>query len=222
MISALVSAYYAEEYLDRRIINLRDTPDVEIIVVCQEGSAEQEIARWYQVLTITTTDIPTIGKAWNLGIRAANGAYLTTANADDEFYPGALATMAQALDNRIDYGLVFSDVDVSDDAGVHPWKRVENAGGYVDDLYQQLMQRCFIGPMPLWRSSLHAVHGMFDEDLIVSCDYDFWLRLAKARVGFVYIPRALGLYNRRDMSLEHRNKGVMAQERHKILERYKL
>lgn len=220
MISALVSAYYAEEFLDRRIINLKASPGVEIIVVCQDGSSEEEIAKWHKVTTLTTPDIPTIGRAWNMAILAAHGDYLTTANTDDEFYPGGLQAMASVLDKCPDVGLVFSDVDLCDVTGVHGWKRIEDCGGVINDIYAKLTHRCFIGPMPLWRSSLHFIHGLFDEGLVVSCDYEFWLRIAKYDVEYYYIPRALGIYERRDKSLEHRNKGVMAQERHVILERY--
>ncbi len=219
MISALVSAYYAEQFLDRRLVNL-EQEGVEAIVVCQTESAEEEIAKWHGTHIVITEDIPTIGKAWNLGIQVAHGEYLTTANSDDEFYHGGLQIMAGVMERYPDIGLIFSDVDISDETGVHRWRRVNESGGPVEDIAYKLSRGSFIGPMPLWRKALHSIHGMFDESMIVSCDYDFWLRLARNNVKFWYIPRSLGIYSKRDKSLEHRNEKAMRQERQLILERY--
>ena len=47
-VSALVSAYYCEEYLDARIINLYGQGvDLQIIVAAQKGTKEEAIASQY-------------------------------------------------------------------------------------------------------------------------------------------------------------------------------
>lgn len=216
-VSALISAYHGAQWLERRIENLfaEDVP-VEVVVVCQQGSAEDKIARRYAVKIIRTDDIPTIGEAWNIAIQHASGDYLTTANCDDLFYPGGLTRMADILTGHDGIGLVFAPVDVDDSKAIFPWKRIGNPTGEVEKIRDVLERRCIIGPMPLWRASIHDQVGMFREDLIVSCDYDMWLRMARAGLRFYYINEALGVYLKRDDSLEHRNKSVIPEEHKEV------
>ena len=71
-VTAIVSAYFAESFLAGRIENLREqSPVPEIVVVCQAGSAEHEIAGRYPVAIVPTSDVPTIYTAWNMAARAA-------------------------------------------------------------------------------------------------------------------------------------------------------
>lgn len=228
-ISAIVSAYFAEAYLEGRLRNLlTQEPLPEIVVVCQRGSREEDIARdvlgvrteraaddetvdLHQV--ILTEDIPTIYKAWNIGIEAAHGEYLTNANSDDRLYPGALAALAEILDTKKHAGVAYFDVDVVNEIGGDPIGRYE----WLEGGLETLLAGCFLGPMPLWRKSLHAVHGLFDAEMHSAGDYEFWLRLAKAGVSFQRIPRALGAYLARDDSAEkrHRLRSVWEQARAK-------
>ena len=217
-VSALVSAYYAEEYLDKRLNNIK-AANAEPIVVCQYGSIELEIAKWHGVKTVVTPDIPTIGAAWNKAIREASGEYLTTANCDDTFKDGGLQLMADTMNDNPDCGVLFSSVDILKGGLCKRWDRINEIGGIVPDMFVKLQSRCFIGPMPVWRKSLHERFGYFDEDLIVSCDYDFWLRLAHGGVNFYFIRSALGTYLKRTDSLEHRNRALKEGEKNTILER---
>jgi len=75
LVSSLVSAYYAVDYLEGRLDNLAEQ-DVhpEIVVVCRAESKEHELTlRWsarssYEDLKIVLTkDIPTVYAAWNMG-----------------------------------------------------------------------------------------------------------------------------------------------------------
>ena len=57
-VSALVSAYYADYFLQGRIENLLcQEPAPEVVVICLEGSREHEIALKYPVLVLTTEHI---------------------------------------------------------------------------------------------------------------------------------------------------------------------
>jgi len=212
-VTAIMSAYYAHEYIGRRIMNLfSQAKPLEVIAVCQEGSREHEALRQYDVKIITTPDIPTIGKAWNLAIAQAEGNYITTANCDDMFTVGGLALLKQALDEHEESGLVFSAVNIADASGIRPWYRLHTETGEIEGIYNVLVNRCIIGSMPLWRRSLHKVIGYFDESLIVASDYDMWLRMACAGVGFYYLSDICGTYENRADSLEHRNKERLAEE----------
>jgi cellulose synthase/poly-beta-1,6-N-acetylglucosamine synthase-like glycosyltransferase len=206
-VSALVSAYFAESYLDMRLTNLygAENVDLQIIVVAQKGSQEEAIASQYALTLVTTPDIPPIGKAWNLAIEQAEGDYLVTANTDDRFLIGGLKTLADTLDEHPEIGLVFSQSLMDTGVETYPWKRIDNDTGEIDGITAMLEKACFIGPMPLWRKAIHDEVGYFNEAYTVASDYDMWLRMARAGVRFWYLDEPTGVYLRRGNSLEHRN-----------------
>lgn len=200
-ISAIVSAYYAEPYLAGRIENLLEQkPKPEIIVVCQRDSKEHEISKGYDVVIVLTDDIPTIYKAWNMGIEKAKSEFITNANSDDRLYKGAFQSMIETFEKDKRIGVVYPDVDIVQEIDGAPVGRFTwNEGGL-----DELVKGCFIGPMPMWKAELHRKFGMFDETYHVAGDYEFWLRLASRGVKFRRYAEPLGAYTRRKKGAELR------------------
>jgi glycosyltransferase involved in cell wall biosynthesis len=206
-VSALVSAYYAEQYIEGRMQNLlAQKPQPEIIAVCQRNSGEHRALMHFedlgQVKLILTDDIPTIYAAWNMAIEAATGEYLTNANCDDRLYPGALGKLSQALDVHKKYAVAYSDIDVVPEIGAPPVDRYVWAEGGLE----QLLIGCFLGPMPMWRKSLHEKYGLFDGEMHSAGDYEFWLRLAHGGEKFYHVKEVTGVYLDRPNSAEKRTK----------------
>ena len=205
-VTAIVSAYYAEKYLKSRLDNLMyQKPRPEVVVVCQKGSMEEAIARTYDVTWILTKDIPTIYAAWNMAIKAANCDYITNANCDDHIYQDSYAAMSKVLNDNPDIDVVYGD---------------ENQfNGEVNMLKQRpqgdfnlLKRQCFVGPMPMWRKSLHDRFGYFSEKFRVCGDYEFWLRIGMHGAKFHHLKQVVGLYLKRANSAEHRDPIVMLAE----------
>lgn len=214
-VSAIVSAYYAADYIEGRLINLLEqSPRPEIIVIAQQGSIEEHVARSHDCLVLTTVGIPTIYKAWNIGIRACSGEYITSANCDDVLYKDALSTMAKALDKHAECGVVYSDIDIKE-AGkeLRTWKRKEPT-------LENLMTSCAPGPFPVWRKSLHNKYGLFNETFKVAGDYEFWLRLASRGVKFYHIKKSLGIWAKRKDSAEFRDIDLTNTETRNIRQAY--
>ena len=208
-VSCIVSAYYAEEFLAGRLQNLiEQSTQPEIIVVCRRGSKEYSIASAWEnskslIRVIETDDIPTIYAAWNLGIQAATGDYITNQNSDDRLYPGALAKLVDALDKHAKkYNVVYSNADIVETLGGPPAGRYEWMEGGIEEL----LHGCFLGPWPMWRKSLHEKYGYFDGEMYSAGDYEFWMRLAKAGEKFFHLREVNGAYLKRDNSAEHRHK----------------
>ena len=201
-VSAIVSAYFGDKWLDRRIQNLLEQePQPEVIVVCQDGSKEDLIASCYpDIKVIRTADIPTIYAAWNLAIEQATGDYITNANCDDLLMPGALAEMVKAFKANVWAAVVYADVHIVDPAGEQVGRYAWREGGL-----RELLGGCFLGPMPMWKRKLHEKHGLFDGSYQVTGDYEFWMRLAACGEKFYHIPKPLGVYMKRDDSAEHRS-----------------
>ena len=200
--SAIVSAYYAEEYIEGRIKNLLQH-DCEIVVVCQDGSTEEKITRDAKVHVITTPDIPTVYAAWNLGIKAASGDYVTSANSDDRHYPGSIKILEGVLDNNPDVAVAYFDVDRFDNLDEKPTGHFKWREGGFSELY---WKGCFVGPMPLWRKSLHDKYGYFDESYTVAGDYEFWMRITSNGEKLYHVRNTpLGAHLEHDSGLEHRS-----------------
>ena len=221
-VSAIVSAYYAEKFIKNRLENLlMQDPIPQIVVIAKSGGVEEKTAQeaqvdWYShdvIKLISTQGTPTIYEAWNMGIKAAKGEYVTNANCDDKFNPGALKRMAQIMDDNPDIGVVFSNVYVEHvDGKGNNWKRISDETGPWKNPIDTLIDRCVIGPMPMWRKSLHDEYGYFDEQYRHAADYEMWLRFAFGGAGFYYIDETLGVYLKRKDSDEHRYKQQSVME----------
>lgn len=201
-ITALVSAYHAEDFIEGRITNLKaQRPSPEIVVVAQANSKEAAIASmWQDVVLLRTVEVPTIYAAWNYAIEASTGEYLVVANCDDRFYTGALKVLSSVLDENPEIALCYADDDISREVGGYPYNRHL----WLEGGFETLSKACFVGPMPMWRKSMHKKHGLFDEEMFSAGDYEFWLRLASHGEQFKHIPRAIGVYASRNDSAERR------------------
>jgi glycosyltransferase involved in cell wall biosynthesis len=206
-VSAIISAYYAKDLIRARLDNLMyQIPRPEIVVVAQHSSIEAAIAKTYPVKLIQTADIPTIYVAWNMAIIESTGEYITNANCDDHIYSGSYAEMAKVLNDNPDIGLVYGDENQTDGKTNRLKQRPQGD-------FSLLTKMCFVGPMPMWRKSLHDKFGYFNERFKVCGDYEFWLRIAVNGTKFHHIPRTLGLYLNRPNSAEHRQRTVAIAEK---------
>ena len=227
-VSAIVSAYKAEEFIKGCLEDQDKQSEVpETVVVCQEGSVEHRLALENMFCTIVTTkNIPTVYHAWNLGIRAASGKYITNANTDDRHHPDAYRMMADLLDARADYDLVyhscyitwkdqtfadFVEENEGKDLKMGRWEG--EPGLFMWHEYNRglLGKGCFIGPQPMWRANLHQRHGYFLDNYKSAGDYEFWLRIAKD-ANMYRLPHVLGLYHARADGIELGNPMNNARE----------
>jgi hypothetical protein len=97
------------------------------------------------------------------------------------------------------------------------WIRIPDGTGVLKDA-GRIMERCFIGVMPVWRRSLHEKVGLFDEEMVI-CDWDMWIKIYKTGAQFYYIDESLGLYAKRKNSLEWRFKKQGTAEARQLMKR---
>lgn len=215
-VTAIVSAWYAEEFLKARIENLlNQTVPVQVVIVCRTGSVEDKIAEVYRpagVVILRVDQDITIYDAWNQAIKGTEGPdateFIANANCDDRLYENAFEKMIKAFDDHKGRAVVYSDWQIAEPQGA------DEAGNMkvgIVGLYQwregglkELLEGCFLGPGPMWRRSLHAEIGYFDPELRSAGDYEFWLRVAAAGKRLYHIREVLGVYLSRENSAEHR------------------
>ena|GEM_PF-3112141 len=231
LVTAIVSTYNSARFLRGCLEDLQaqTIADRLEIIVIDSGSEEDEAAivtefqqKYSNIVYIRTEERETVYGAWNRGIRAARGKYITNANTDDRHARDALAVMANILEKNPGIALVYADLYITETENEtfeqhtrtgefrwHDWNR--------DAL---LDCGCFMGPQPMWRKSVHRLYGYFDETMITSGDYEFWLRISQ-NMNFYHLKLPLGLYLKSPQSIEHRNAQAQAVENKRILAQYR-
>jgi glycosyltransferase involved in cell wall biosynthesis len=190
-VSAVVSTYNSEKFFrgcleDLVKQKLYQKGELEIIVI-DSGSKQNERAiveefqrQYKNIVYIRTEEREGVYAAWNRGIKAARGKYITNANTDDRHRRDALEAMARVLDEKPEIGLVYPDVIITATEN-ETFERHTPVGHYrwMDYNKELLSLGCFIGPQPMWRKSVHDQYGFFDETFTSSGDWEFWLRIAE-------------------------------------------
>lgn len=220
-VSCIVSAYYAEQFIRGRISNLLSQKgvDFEILASCAEDSPEQAILSEFDapnLKVVTTVGVPGLYATWNELIQLAEGVYITNSNSDDRLYPGALALLAETLDNNKSVALVYADTDIVVEVGGDP----VNRHTWITGGMFELVHGCFIGPMPMWRASLHEKYGLFDEEMESSGDYEYWLRIVSNGEKILHVPQVVGAYTKREDGIESRNSFLTTWETARARSRY--
>ena len=199
LVSAIVSTYNSESFIRGCLQNLENqtiADRLEIIVV-NSGSQQNEEAiikefqnKYDNIKYIKTEQRETIYKAWNRGIKAASGKYITNANTDDRHRQDALEIMARSLDENTDKVLVYTDqLEVNEIDG----RRIQ-VGERINGQFSRsrlFNGECPPGSQPMWRRGVHEVFGYFDESFTISGDYEFWFRLTQT-FDFIYVDEILG------------------------------
>jgi glycosyltransferase involved in cell wall biosynthesis len=204
LVSAIVSTYNSEKYLRGCLEDLKAqtiSDQLEIVVVDSgseqnEGAIVKEFQKKYSnIKYIKTENRETVYQAWNRGIKAASGKYITNANTDDRLHPDAMNRLAKTLETRHDVDIVYADSLITRTENAN-WKnpRAPRIFKWPDYNYRLLFDVCFLGPNPMWRKSLHEKHGYFDESYKSAGDYEFWLRIAKHGTRMLHLREALSLY----------------------------
>jgi glycosyltransferase involved in cell wall biosynthesis len=216
VVTAIVSTYNSEKFIRGCLddLELQTIADKLEIIVVDSGSEQNERAiveefqkRYSNIVYIRTNERETIYSAWNRGVAAAKGKYLTNANTDDRHRPDAFERMVSELEANPDVALVYADSAVtSAENSSFNNAPVEAFFRWPEFNARDLFSDCYIGPHPMWRRSLHDKYGLFDAQMKVAGDYEFWLR-AGVSESFRHIPDVLGLYLRSPDSVQHAMSG---------------
>jgi len=228
--SALLSTYNSERFIRGRLddlINQTLGRRLEIVIV-NSGSQQNEDAiiqefmgRHDNITYLHTREREPGVVAINRAIRMARGTYLAFANADDRYRADALATFARVLDARPEFGAAYADSAITlveNETFEHTTAATRFS--WPDFTLRQLLRSDCFGPQYVWRASLHASIGDYDETYPAACDYEFVIRAAW-RHGAVHVHDTLGLYLNNPQSSEHANLDKVRKETDRMLRGYR-
>ena len=229
-VSAIVSTYKNERFIEGRLKDLlaQTLGDQLEIIVVDSGSPENEgaIVRRFQekhrnIRYIRTEQRENVYQAWNRGIRAASGKYLTNANTDDRLRPDALEVLARELDQNPSIALVYADFWITGFENQEFGSHICTGYSLKPDYHPNIMLAgCHIGPQPMWRRSVHDEIGYFDESFFASGDYEFWCRLA-LRHPMKHVREFLGLYLHNGAGVSNSNLQRSWAEAQRVQEMYR-
>lgn len=231
LISAIVSVYNCERFIrgcleDLEAQTIANRLEIIVIDSCSQQNEKPIIEefqkRYHNIKYVRTDKRETVYAAWNRGIQTASGKYITNANTDDRHRCDAFEIMFNELESKPEIALVYADVVITEKENETFAKHTPC--GYFKwldwDRKMLLEKGCFMGPQPMWRRSVHDEYGYFDETMVTSGDYEFWLRISQTH-NFFHIKTDLGLYLKSPASIEHRNRERQRKENQQIISSYR-
>jgi glycosyltransferase involved in cell wall biosynthesis len=214
LVSAIVSVYNCERFIEGCLEDLENqtiADKVEIVIVNSGSQQHEEIIiskfqdRYTNIVYLKTQERETIYAAWNRGIKAASGKYITNANADDRHRKDAIEILSNFLENNSDIDLIYPSFKITRKEN-DLFENYANHELYDPPYYDRykLLFQSLPGPFPMWRKSVNETCGFFNEKYDVAGDHEFWLRISETS-KFYHINEYLGLYYRNPQGGEYRN-----------------
>jgi glycosyltransferase involved in cell wall biosynthesis len=137
------------------------------------------------------------------GLAEARGEFVTWLNADDTYEPSAIQTAVSYLLDHPEVDVVYGQGYWMDQGG----KRIRAYPSIPFDP-DVLAKDCFIcQPASLIRSSAYRECAL-DPSVAISFDYDLWIRMAKRKFRFAFLPgfQANSRVHRESLSLRDRRR----------------
>lgn len=202
-VSVVIPAYNATAFIEPTLMSaIGQTLQPREVIVADDGSSDDTVAL-VRHLGVANSGVPVTvvanvhagpGAARNAGIRAASGEWIAFLDSDDFWLPQKLEAVAVAVGKQPDANIFcHAEEHVHLDGSAMPF----DYGALHDPsklLVRQLYRRnLFSTSAVVCRRSLLFDHGMFDETLMSSQDYELWLRLAP-HMKPVWISEVLGRY----------------------------
>jgi glycosyltransferase involved in cell wall biosynthesis len=196
-VSVIIPAYNQCKFLGYAIQSVLDQTyqDFEVLVI-DDGSTDDtgEVAKKFRDPRIKYIyqDNQGLSAARNMGIRHAEGEYLTYLDSDDLFLPDKLKLLVSALDSQPEVGFVAGQAIPIDESGNRIGK-IFNTPIPADVCQLLIGNPLHVGSVML-RHSWQTRVGFFDETLRSYEDWDMWLRLSVAGCKMSWVAQPVSFY----------------------------
>ncbi len=193
LVSVVIPAYNAQKFVLQAVRSVLDQcyESVEILLV-DDGSTDQttEIVRQHApTVHIIRQENAGVAAARNTGLRQARGELICFLDADDGWLPGKLAAQVAYMQTHPEVGLLYHDWLVwrPDATGCYPALPLlppENMGEIDNEqsgwIYHRLLLDSLVHTSTaMIRPQVLEDVGLFDTQLKLGEDYDYWLRVSR-------------------------------------------
>lgn len=229
-VSIITSVFNGDEYIEGFMHDItRQTifNQSELIIVNAASPGVKEefvifdyMKKFSNIVYVKLAVDPGLYGVWNLGVNLSRGKYLTNANVDDRLSVDSLEQHARALDEHSDVAMVYSEFYISHVANETFEQVTSNKIYPIAEPEKNYL--CKAGNHPMWRKSLHATCGLFDENYKGLGDWDMWIRFALRGAKFMKIPVLTGVWyhNPKGLSTDP-DHDFIATEYKQVIEKYK-
>lgn len=205
-VSIVMPAYNAARTLAESVESVVNQTygDWELLIV-NDGSTDATAAlaaEWQQrdvrIILVDLSKNGGLPNARNEGIRHARGEYIAFLDSDDLWQADKLQVQIAFHDKHPDIGISHTDFEsFSERAANHrPFKNLVNLRAKKSgQLFPALCYNNVVGVLTVMvrKEILHRA-GLFDTTLWTMEDQDLWIRIARLREPFGYIPTVLAYY----------------------------
>jgi glycosyltransferase involved in cell wall biosynthesis len=203
LVSVVIPTYNHANFLEVALQSVIDQTyhNWEIIVVDNHSTDNtDEIVNKFKEYNIKLYKIHNngiIGASRNLGIKEAKGEWVAFLDSDDIWYKEKLERSLYALQDNSDVNVISTDeIMVNLITGE---KQVLYHGPYCQNFYKTLLingNRLSTSATLVKKTFLDTTGILFREkkEFVTAEDYDFWMQLANADPGFVFVRSIQGEY----------------------------
>ena len=191
-VSVVVPAYNSADYTVETVDSIlaQTYGDFELIVV-DDGSTDhtrEAMEAYGDRIQYIYKENGGACSARNFGIAMSRGEYVACLDCDDLWLPEKLGRSVAALDEHLDWALVFTPCLLIDAEG-----GVIGLSNYRPDLsraFFELLKRNYIVAATVVMRRTHlGPAGPFDENIFIPADWDLWLRLVREHpIGCIEMP----------------------------------
>lgn len=190
-ISIITPSYNQGRFIARTLRSVADQGIAELEHLVMDGGSRDETVEVLRAAQppVTWVSEPDAGQtdALNKGLRAARGDIIGWLNSDDVYYPGALEKVLEVFSRNPDVDVLYGMADHIDEHDrvmepypTEPWDP------------SRLSETCIIcQPALFFRRSVVQRCGYPDVALHYCMDYEYWIRLAKSGMKFMYLESRL-------------------------------
>lgn len=227
IVTAIASLYKGGAYIQDFLKNMTDQSifkDYAELIIIDANSPENESV----IIEKFSKDFPNIKykrydyrvgiyDAWNIGIKASEGQFLTNTNMDDVRRHDSLERQAAALLELPFVDVVYQDFYYAFDKNV-PYDDIAYLGAKSKVGMVTPHTMFTSNPphnAPMWRKSLHDELGLFDGSYKSAGDYEFWMRCLTAGKLFYKLndPHATYFQNPHGLSTSRETPGIVESKR---------
>lgn len=213
LVSVCIPVYNGAQYLQETLRSVcgQTYPDLEILVqdnASTDGTAgilERMSTEDRRICVERNQANVSMAANWNLVTRRPQGKYVLLLSADDLIDPEFMATCVAILERDPELDFVSTEHRLLSEAGIRRRRITSSAGRKNVSAAEVLLKNPFSINFTVFRRQfldrMNMAPGRVFRDPYFTCDYDLWIRSAKAGATLHFVPEALASYRVHDASL---------------------